>query len=91
VVYELVAALRDLRAEPVVCEGVADRIWKKSRFLFFGRQDYLLVEGKVFEIGAVAATELQGGQRVSICHWPHTMRVITLERIREAPKSTRRR
>ena len=89
VVFELIAALRDLRSEPTLMEGEAARIWKKSKFLFFGRQDYLLVDGKVFEIGAVAATELQAGQQVSIRHWPHTMRVITLARIRETSKRVR--
>lgn len=79
--FELISALRDLRSEPAVMEGTADRIWRKSKFLFFGRQDYLLVNRKVFEVGVIAATELQTGQRVSIRHWPHTMRVITLERI----------
>jgi hypothetical protein len=82
--YELIAALRDLRAEPVVIEGTADRIWKKSKFIIFGRQDYLLVDRKVFEIGPLAATDLKVEQRVSIRHWPHTMRVITIERIRDA-------
>ena len=89
VLYELIAALRDLRAEPVTIDGVADRIWKKSKLLIFGRQDYVLVERKVFEIGAIAATELQVGQRVSIKHWPHTMRVITVERIRDADSDKR--
>jgi len=89
VLYELIAALRDLRTEPVTTEGSADRIWKKSKLLIFGRQDYVLVERKVFEIGAIAATELQVGQRVSIKHWPHTMRVITVERIRDADSDKR--
>jgi hypothetical protein len=79
--FELISSLRDLRSEPVVVEGTADRIWRKSKFLFFGRQNFVLVNRKVFEVGVIAATELQLGQRVSICHWPHTMRVITLERI----------
>lgn len=91
VVYELVAALRDLRAEPVSVEGECARIWKKSKFMFFGRQDYLLIDRKVFEIGPLAATELEEGQKVSILHWPHTMRVITLERIREEQPRRRRR
>lgn len=88
VLYELIAALRDLRAEPVTTEGTADRIWKKSKLLIFGRQDYLMMERKVFEVGVLAAAELQEGQRVSIRHWPHTMRVISIERIRdEQPRS----
>jgi hypothetical protein len=94
-VFESIAALRDLRSEPTKTEGEARRIWKKSKVLIFGRQDYVLVDGQVFEIGPVAATELSEGQRVSIRHWPHTMRVITLERSRdgggEAPTERRRR
>lgn len=89
VVFELIAALRDLRSEPTVTEGVVDRIWKKSRFLIFGRQDYVLVSRKVFEVGVLSATELKVDQHVSIRHWPYTMRVITLERSRET-KPTRR-
>lgn len=89
VLYELIAALRDLRKEPVTTEGTADRIWKKSKFLIFGRQDYLLVDRKVFEVGPIAATELQEGHHVSIKHWPHTMRVVTIERIRDEKPARR--
>jgi len=89
VVFELIASLRDLRSEPTTTEGVVNRIWKKSRFLIFGRQDYALVGRKVFEVGVLAATELKVDQQVSVRHWPHTMRVITLERSRET-KPTRR-
>ena len=83
VLYELTAAVRDLRAEPITTEGTIDRIWKKSKLLIFGRQDYMMIDRKVFEVGVLAATELVEGQRVSIRHWPHTMRVITIERIRD--------
>ena len=81
VTFELIAGIRDFRTQPIVMEGVAGRIWKKSKVLVFGRQDYLLVNGKVFEGNPITATELEPGQRVSIYHWPHTSRVITLERI----------
>ena len=84
VLFELTAGLRDLRSEPVVVEGTAARIWKKSKLLIFGRQDYMLVGGKVFEVGVLTATELEEGQRVAVCHWPHTMRVITIERVRDS-------
>jgi hypothetical protein len=83
VLYELIASARDLRKEPVVVEGEIQRIWKKSKILVFGRQDYLMVDKKVFEIGIIAAEELREGQRVSIRHWPHTMRVVTVERVRD--------
>ena len=81
VTFELIAGIRDFRTQPIVIEGEAARIWKKSKVLFFGRQDYLLVNGKVFEVNPVTATELQLGQQVAIYHWPHTSRVITLQRI----------
>jgi hypothetical protein len=83
-VFESLAALRDLRSEPTVTEGEVDRIWKKSKLLIFGRQDYLLVRKQVFEIGPISATELSIGQTVSIQHWPHTMRVIAVRRVRPA-------
>lgn len=86
-VYEAVAALRDLRAEPVVTAGEVDRIWKKSRLLIFGRQDYLLIQKRVFEVGPVAAMELSVGEAVSVQHWPNTLRVITVERVRGDRKS----
>jgi len=84
--YESRAALRDLRAEPIVTEGEVDRVWKKSKLLIFGRQDYLLVKKQVFEVGAITATELSVGQAVSINHWPHTMRVISVGRVRSEDK-----
>ncbi len=80
--YESRAALRDLRAEPVVTEGEVDRVWRKSKLLVFGRQDYLLVQKQVFEIGRITAEELSLGQVVTIHHWPHTMRVISVARVR---------
>jgi len=80
-IYESAAAIRDLRTEPVTTRGEVGRVWKKSKLLVFGRQDYLLIDRKVFEIGPITATELQPGQVVSVQHWPHTMRVISVERV----------
>jgi hypothetical protein len=86
-VYESRAALRDLRSEPVMTEGEVDRVWKKSKLLIFGRQDYLLVNKQVFEVGAITATELSVGQSVAIRHWPYTMRVISVGRVRSTDQS----
>jgi hypothetical protein len=79
---EAVAALRDLRAQPVTTRGKIDRLWKKSRYLFFGRVDYMLIGKTLFEVGAIAATELRPGDAVIVEHWPHTALVITLARDR---------
>ena len=80
---EAVAALRDLRAEPTTTQGTISRLWKKSRFLFAGRVDYMLVSGKLFEINPLSATELHEGDEVIVDHWPHTNVLISLRR---APK-----
>ena len=77
---EAVAALRDLRATPMTTRGRVNRLWKKSRFLVFGRTDYALVDRRLFEVNAVTAMELHEGDDVIIEHWPHTNIVISLAR-----------
>ena len=80
---EAIAALRDLRATPTTTRGQVARLWKKSRFLFAGRVDYMLVDRKLFEVNALTATELHEGDEVIVEHWPHTNVLISLQR---APK-----
>ena len=77
---EAASAIRDLRAEPVKTRGEITRLLKKSRFLFFGRVDYMFVGRSLFEIGAIAASELRPGDEVVIEHWPHSNLVISLQR-----------
>ena len=84
VFFETIAALRDLRATPTTTRGRVDRLWKKSRYLFLGRVDYMLVGQLLFEIGPIAASELRPGDQVVVEHWPHTAIVITLGRTARA-------
>ena len=79
---EAIATLRDLRAQPVTTSGEISRLWKKSRYLFIGRVDYMLVDRTLFEINAISATELKLGDNVIVDHWPHTKMVISLARVR---------
>jgi hypothetical protein len=79
---EAIATLRDLGAKPVVTRGRIDRLWKKSRYLFLGRVDYMLVGRTLFEINAISATELRLGEAVVVEHYPHTAMVISLARDR---------
>lgn len=91
---EAYQSLRDLSASPVTSRGLVQRKWSKGRFLFFGRVHYLLVstrgvdmppdtkpKDRLFEVGPIAARELDLGDEVEILHWPHTNTVITLERV----------
>ena len=82
---EAVAVLRDLPAQPATTEGRIDRKWSKSRFAFFGRVTYILVEKHLFEIGPVAGLELQLGDQVRVEHWPHSHTLISITRLASAP------
>lgn len=77
---EATSAIRDLNAQPTTTRGAVIRLWKKSRYLFVGRVDYMLVGRKLFEVNAVTATELHEGDEVVVEHWPHTNIVISLSR-----------
>lgn len=84
---EAVAAIRDLSATPTTSRGRVRRLWKKSRYLFVGRVDYMLVDKKLFEINAITATELHEGDEVIVEHWPNTNVLISLTRVpSEAPR-----
>lgn len=81
---EAVAALRDLGSRPMTTTGLIQRSWNKSRFLFFGRVDYLIVERRLFEISPLTAAELKRGDEVQVQHWPHSNVIVSLERLRTA-------
>ena len=79
--HEALAAVRDLRAEPVVSEGTVLRIWTRSRILIFGRIHYILVGKRVFELGPEPARAITEGDRLRVEHWPRTNGVISVHRI----------
>lgn len=78
--FEALAALRDLRAEPITTSGPAERVWTKSKFLIFGKTGYLLLKGRVFEIRVDTTMLIEAGTPVTFRHWPHTNLVVTLHR-----------
>jgi hypothetical protein len=84
---EAVSALRDLNAEPTTTRGTVRRLWKKSRFLFAGRVNYMLVDGRLFEINPVSAAELHEGDTVVVEHWPYTNILISLTRVPGEPET----
>jgi hypothetical protein len=92
VCVEAYQGLHDLFAKPVLSRGRIERKWQKSRFLFFGRVNYLLVaaredgadpeskpKDRLLEVGPVSARELNLGDEVIVRHWPGTNTIITLE------------
>jgi len=81
VLYEFVSSVRDLRSVPAETTGEIKRMWKKSRFLLLGRQDYLLLDRKIFEIKTTTAMMLDVGDKISILHWPKTLKIIKLEKV----------
>ena len=86
---EAFAAIRDLNATPTTTRGRVRRLWKKSRYLFVGRVDYMLVEKRLFEVNALTATELHEGDEVLVVHWPNTNVLISLTRVpSETPRQS---
>lgn len=81
VLYEFMSSIRDLRSTPIETKGEVTRMWKKSKFLLLGRQDYLALDRKIFEIRTTTAMMISVGDNVSIQHWPKTLKIIKLEKV----------
>ena len=81
VFYEFISSLSDLRSNPIETKGEVTKMWKKSKFLLLGRQDYLLLNRKIFEIKTTTAMMLNVGDNIAIQHWPKTLKVIKLEKV----------
>lgn len=79
--FEAVAAIRDLRSEPITTRGNVDRAWAKGRFLFVGTVRYMVVRGRIFELRSAAFASLQEDDMVEIKHWPHTNVLVSLHLI----------
>ncbi|MEZ4553541.1 MAG: hypothetical protein AB7L91_04965 [Dehalococcoidia bacterium] len=82
VVFQSVAALRDLRAQPTATSGMVRRAWTKGMFLGFIRSHYILVQRAVFDISIVSYTQLAEGDEVEVRHWPHTKTVIEVRKLK---------
>lgn len=95
---EAIQAVRDLlEREPVASRGTVERLWAKSRFMFFGRVRYLLLNarrvedgrvdldrksrGTLFEVGEVTSLQLVPDDEIEVVHWPHTNAIVSVERL----------
>jgi len=84
VIFQSVAALRDLRAQPMATSGMVRRAWTKGMFLGFIRSHYILVQRAVFDVSIVSYTQLVEGDEVEVRHWPHTKTVIEVRKLKRA-------
>lgn len=82
VVFQSIAALRDLRSQPIATAGMIRRAWTKGMFLGFIRSHYILVQRAVFDISIVSYTQLVEGDEVEVRHWPHTKTVIEVRKLK---------
>ena len=80
--FQSVAALRDLRAEPMTTTGAVRRAWSKGLILGFFRSHYVFVDRAVFDISIVAFVQVQEGDVLVVHHWPHTKTVITVHKLK---------
>lgn len=79
--YYVVQHLRDLGAEPVEREGVVTRRWSRADLLIAMQSYYISVDRTVFRVRPEDYIHMDEGVRVRIVHFPHTLHVITLERV----------
>lgn len=86
--FQSVAALRDLRAEPMTTTGTVRRAWSKGLVFGLFRSHYVLVERAVFDISIVAFFQVREGDRLEVHHWPHTKTVISVRKLK-ADKTNR--
>ena len=77
----LVAALRDLRTDPVETEGAVQRKWRKNDF-FIAKSHYLMVGKRVFRVAGHVWLEMPDVPgRVLLLHYPHTNTVVDWQRV----------
>lgn len=88
--FEAIAALRDLRTEPVTTHGAVQRLWTKGRVFFLGRVNYLFVQGRVFEVTAPTYAGLAEDDTVEVVHWPHTNILVTVSLMQQAGGAAQR-
>ena len=76
----LVAALRDLRTDPMETEGALQRKWRKNDF-FIAKSHYFMVGRRVFRVAADVWLEMPDvPARVLLLHYPHTNTLIEWQR-----------
>ncbi|MGE0228371.1 MAG: hypothetical protein AB7I38_09340 [Dehalococcoidia bacterium] len=88
VVFQSVAALRDLGAQPTATAGMVRRAWTKGMFLGFIRSHYILVQRAVFDISIVSYTQLAEGDEVEVRHWPYTKTVIEVRKLKTGGRAS---
>lgn len=89
VTFQAVAALRDLRAQPMFTRGEIVRAWAKGGMLWLFRSHYILVNGKVFVLAPEIWIQLAEGDVVECHHWPHTKTLIRVMLLRGEDASLR--
>ena len=80
--HQAVQSLRDLLTAPKETEGAIRRKWSRAD-MFVMRSYYIYVGSRVYKVDPLIYLELQEGDPVTICHYPHTNTVISVEVQRE--------
>jgi hypothetical protein len=81
--YYVLQHLLDLRAPAVEHVGPIMKKWSRADLIIAWQSYYIMVGRKIFQIQPEQYLHLEEGQRARVVHFPHTLRVITAERLRE--------
>lgn len=76
--YQALAALRDLRSEPVMVSGSVQRVWRKGVLFGFFPSHYLQLRRKIFAVDPAAWSQLDVNAVIEVAYWPHTHIVTRL-------------
>ncbi|HYM14280.1 MAG TPA: hypothetical protein VEZ14_01825 [Dehalococcoidia bacterium] len=79
--YYVLQHLRDLGAQPVEREGAVTRRWSRADLLIAMQSYYISVDRTVFRVRPEDYIHMDEGARVRVVHFPHTLQVISLERL----------
>ena len=74
--FQLLSALRDLRAEPTFSRGEVTRLWTKGGLFWFFRSHYTTINRQVFVMAPEIWVQLVEGNTIECHHWPHTRTLI---------------
>jgi hypothetical protein len=81
--YYVFQHLLDLRASAVEHVGPIMKKWSRADLIIAWQSYYIIVDRKVFQVQPEQYVHLEAGQRARVVHFPHTLRVISAERVRE--------
>jgi membrane protein implicated in regulation of membrane protease activity len=82
--YFVLQHLRDMGTPPATREDLVTRKWSRADLIIVMQSYYITVDRTVFRVKPEDYIHLEEGTRVRVVHFPHTLHVVSVERVPEA-------